>query len=119
MVTNDPYGIYGAVRPWDSLDAARRPCRRVPTAKQAEIDRCLNCTRAREDCDGTCRNGIPIARAPRVNVADIRRLAANGYNAYEIANMLSCSHRTVRNKAYSAGIKIPPWRWSIKRRMRI
>ena len=39
MVTNDPYGISGAVRPWDSLDAARRPCRRVPTAKQAEIDR--------------------------------------------------------------------------------
>lgn len=52
MITNDPYGISHAVRPWDSADAKKPVIRR--RVKQAEIDMCLDCDLDQDQCFGKC-----------------------------------------------------------------
>lgn len=56
MITSDPYGISGAVRVWDSLDAGKKPVKKRHV-DQKSIDMCLNCTA--EFCNGTCKNHPP------------------------------------------------------------
>ena len=95
MVTDDPYGIAGAVRPWDSLDA-QRPAERIHTCDSPDrIKRCLDCQR--ETCSGTCTGtakGVR-GRAVQVDVDAIRRLNATGHTMGETARILGCSRTTV------------------------
>lgn len=58
MITSDLYGISGAVRAWDSLDAGKKPPKRRGIA-QEKIDMCLNCTL--ETCNGNCKEK-PVKR---------------------------------------------------------
>lgn len=60
MITSDPYGISGAVRVWDSLDAGKGRPGRKRKFDQKEIDMCLNCTE--EHCNGNCRGKPPVKR---------------------------------------------------------
>ena len=52
MITNDPYGISNAVRPWDSLDA-KKPIRRRK-GNQRAINMCLTCPLYKSECSGQC-----------------------------------------------------------------
>lgn len=56
MIRKDPYGISGAVRPWESIDTMKLPDKVHTCDKQEQIDKCLTCTL--DDCHPTiCKNG--------------------------------------------------------------
>lgn len=56
MTTLDPWGITGAAKPWDSLDA-KQPAKKANTRDpQSAVDRCLGCTVPAQKCRGACRS---------------------------------------------------------------
>ena len=74
MITNDPYGIDRACRPWDR--------------------RCFNCPFP-DDCHPERCRGSRGGRPPKTNIDDIRRLHGQGMNDSEIARVLGVTASTV------------------------
>lgn len=116
MILSDPYGISGAARPWDSLDAMKKPEKVHTCDKQWQIDKCLSCTL--DDCHPTiCKNGGRTQKKPEIDGDMARRLHAQGYQDPEIARMLCVTEHRIfywRKKN-----KLPANRgfWSAKRAM--
>lgn len=104
LITSEPYGVSGACRPWDSLDAQRRP-RRVHTCDpQEQIDKCLACER--EDCASySCPEvgGMNKNKAERIK-RELEPLLRAGIKRKDIAQMLGVTTSTVRRWIEKLGL---------------